>query len=400
MPVNNRLAARADAIKEWRRDLHQNPEIMYEVQETAWPMSPKSCAPSAVTRWWKVLGDRRCRHHQRFQGDGPTVGLRSDMDALPIEEETGVPHASTKPGMMHACGHDGHTAMLLGAAEHLCETRGFAGSVAVIFQPAEEGGAGAKAMMDDGLFERFGIEEVYGMHNYPGIPVGQFAMRVGPTMAATDIFQIVVTGVGGHAARPHTGIDPVVTSAQIITMLQTIASRNADPLESIVVSVTTIHAGDADNVIPERVKMTGTVRTLIPKCATWPKSASARSWKACLLLWAAPPCSTMSATIPVVVNHERETAVRRNHRLQSGGGRQGRYRYGAGDGRGGFRLHAGRAARRVHLHRQWRGRRPTSTRRITISTTRSFRSAPAIGSSWSKRGWLGEFRSVTRHDRT
>jgi amidohydrolase len=235
------------------------------------------------------------------------VGLRSDMDALPIEEETGVPHASTKPGMMHACGHDGHTAMLLGAAEHLCETRGFAGSVAVIFQPAEEGGAGAKAMMDDGLFERFGIEEVYGMHNYPGIPVGQFAMRVGPTMAATDIFQIVVTGVGGHAARPHTGIDPVVTSAQIITMLQTIASRNADPLESIVVSVTTIHAGDADNVIPERVKMTGTVRTLIPEMRDL---AEKRIGEIVESVSAAMGCTAVldyERNYPVVVNHERET---------------------------------------------------------------------------------------------
>ncbi|MGD1887283.1 MAG: amidohydrolase, partial [Cohaesibacteraceae bacterium] len=265
MPVNNRIAARADAIKGWRHHLHQNPEIMYEVQETAAFVADKLRA-FGCDEVVEGLGQTGVGGIIKgSKGDGPTVGLRSDMDALPIEEETGVPHASTNPGMMHACGHDGHTAMLLGAAEHLCETRGFAGTVAVIFQPAEEGGAGAKAMMDDGLFERFGIEEVYGIHNYPGIPAGEFAMRAGPTMAATDIFEIVVTGVGGHAARPHTGIDPVVTSAQIITMLQTIASRNADPLESIVVSVTTIHAGDADNVIPERVKMTGTVRTLIPQ---------------------------------------------------------------------------------------------------------------------------------------
>ncbi|MBO6676008.1 MAG: amidohydrolase [Rhizobiales bacterium] len=307
MPVNNRLAARADAIKEWRRHLHQNPEIMYEVQETAAFVAEKLRAfgcDDVVEGLGQtgVVGIIKGN-----KGDGPTVGLRSDMDALPIEEETGVPHASTKPGMMHACGHDGHTAMLLGAAEHLCETRGFAGSVAVIFQPAEEGGAGAKAMMDDGLFERFGIEEVYGMHNYPGIPVGQFAMRVGPTMAATDIFQIVVTGVGGHAARPHTGIDPVVTSAQIITMLQTIASRNADPLESIVVSVTTIHAGDADNVIPERVKMTGTVRTLIPEMRDL---AEKRIGEIVESVSAAMGCTAVldyERNYPVVVNHERET---------------------------------------------------------------------------------------------
>lgn len=308
MPVNNRLAARADAIKEWRRHLHQNPEIMYEVQETAAFVAEKLRA-FGCDEVVEGLGQTGVVGIIKgAKGDGPTVGLRSDMDALPILEETGVPHASTKPGMMHACGHDGHTAMLLGAAEHLCETRGFAGSVAVIFQPAEEGGAGAKAMMDDGLFERFGIEEVYGMHNYPGIPVGEFAMRAGPTMAATDIFEIVVTGVGGHAARPHTGIDPVVTSAQIITMLQTIASRNADPLESIVVSVTTIQAGDADNVIPERVKLTGTVRTLIPEMRDL---AEKRIGEIVQSVSSAMGCTAVldyERNYPVVVNHERETA--------------------------------------------------------------------------------------------
>ncbi|MFN3170306.1 MAG: M20 aminoacylase family protein [Hyphomicrobiales bacterium] len=307
MPVNNRLADRADTIKEWRRHLHQNPEIMYEVQETAAFVAEKLRA-FGCDEVVEGLGQTGVVGIIKgSKSGGPTVGLRSDMDALPIEEETGVPHASTKPGMMHACGHDGHTAMLLGAAEHLCETRGFAGSVAVIFQPAEEGGAGAKAMMDDGLFERFGIEEVYGMHNYPGIPVGEFAMRAGPTMAATDIFEIVVTGVGGHAARPHTGIDPVVTSAQIITMLQTIASRNADPLESIVVSVTTIHAGDADNVIPERVKMTGTVRTLIPEMRDL---AEKRIGEIVESVSAAMGCTAVldyERNYPVVVNHERET---------------------------------------------------------------------------------------------
>ena len=307
MPVNNRIAARADAIKGWRHHLHQNPEIMYEVQETAAFVADKLRA-FGCDEVVEGLGQTGVVGIIKgSKGDGPTVGLRSDMDALPIEEETGVPHASTKPGMMHACGHDGHTAMLLGAAEHLCETRGFAGTVAVIFQPAEEGGAGAKAMMDDGLFERFGIEEVYGMHNYPGIPAGEFAMRAGPTMAATDIFEIVVTGVGGHAARPHTGIDPVVTSAQIITMLQTIASRNADPLESIVVSVTTIHAGDADNVIPERVKMTGTVRTLIPQMRDL---AERRIGEIVDQVAGAMGCTATlyhERNYPVVVNHARET---------------------------------------------------------------------------------------------
>lgn len=307
MPVNNRLAQRADIIKEWRRHLHQNPEIMYEVQETAAFVAQKlrefGC-DEVVEGMGRtgVVGLIK-----GTKGDGPTVGLRADMDALPIVEETGVDHASTKPGMMHACGHDGHTAMLLGAAEHLCQTRGFCGSVAVVFQPAEEGGAGAKAMMDDGLFERFAIAEIYGMHNYPGVPVGQFAMRAGPTMAATDIFEITVTGMGGHAARPHTGIDPIVTSAQIITSLQTIASRNADPLESIVVSVTTVHAGDADNVIPERVKMTGTVRSLIPQVRDL---AERRIGEIVQGVAASMGCTAhlnYERNYPVVVNHERET---------------------------------------------------------------------------------------------
>eukprot|EP00752_Nemacystus_decipiens_P019609 g17665.t1 len=198
--------------------------------------------------------------------------------------------------------------MLLGAAEHLSETRGFSGSVAVIFQPAEEGGAGAKAMMDDGLFERFDIEEVYGMHNYPGVPVGAFCMKPGPVMAATDLFQITVTGLGGHAARPHVCVDPIVASAQIITALQTVASRNVDPLESVVVSVTTIHAGDADNVIPERVQMSGTVRTLN---ADVRDQAETRISEIVPAIAQALGCKAELAyerNYPVVVNHERETA--------------------------------------------------------------------------------------------
>ena len=308
MPVNNRIAARAEAIAGWRRELHQNPEIMYDLPQTMAYVADKlrgfGC-DEVVTGLGRtgVVGVIR-----GGRGAGPTVGLRSDMDALPILEETGLPHASTVPGKMHACGHDGHMAMLLGAAEHLCETRGFAGTVVVIFQPAEEGGAGARAMMDDGLFERFGIDEVYGMHNYPGLPVGSFATRPGPLMAATDIFRITVTGMGGHAARPHTGVDPVVTSAQIITALQTIASRNADPLESLVVSVTTIHAGEADNVIPERVHLTGTVRSLIPAIRDL---AERRIGEIVQGVAASMGCTAQveyERNYPVVVNHERQTA--------------------------------------------------------------------------------------------
>jgi hippurate hydrolase len=193
---------------------------------------------------------------------GHVVGLRADMDALPILEATGLPHASKVPGRMHACGHDGHTAMLLGAAKYLAETRNFDGSVALIFQPAEEGGAGALAMVEDGLIDRFRIREAYGMHNSPGLPVGSFSIKPGPFYAATDEFAIHVTGRGGHAAKPHTTVDTTVVASHLVVALQTIASRNADPVRSIVVSVTSFRTeSDAYNVIPERVELRGTVRT-------------------------------------------------------------------------------------------------------------------------------------------
>jgi amidohydrolase len=195
-------------------------------------------------------------------GKGPTIGLRADMDALPITEATGLAHASKTPGKMHACGHDGHTSMLLGAAQHLCETRNFAGSVAVIFQPAEEGGAGGREMVRDGMMEKFNISKVFGMHNMPGLDVGKFAIRSGAIMAATDEFTISVKGKGGHAAMPHRTIDPIFIASQLVNAFQGIVSRNADPLESLVISVTKFHAGDAFNVIPQSAELAGTVRTL------------------------------------------------------------------------------------------------------------------------------------------
>ncbi len=307
MPVNNRIAARADVMKEWRHHLHRHPELMYDVPETAAYVAAKLRA-FGCDEVVEGLGQTGVVGIIKGgKGDGPMVGLRSDMDALPILEETGAAHGSTKPGMMHACGHDGHMAMLLGAAEHLCETRGFAGSVAVIFQPAEEGGAGAKAMMDDGLFERFDIQEVYGMHNYPGIPVGEFSIKPGPLMAATDLFEMTITGQGGHAARPHKGVDPIVASAQIVMAVQTIASRNADPLESVVVSITTIHAGDADNVIPERVKMSGTVRTLIPEMRDLAQSRFEAIVASTAQAFGCEADIEYRRCYPVVVNHDRET---------------------------------------------------------------------------------------------
>jgi hippurate hydrolase len=195
-------------------------------------------------------------------GDFKVIGLRADMDALPIEEETNLPYASKTPGKMHACGHDGHTAMLLGAARYLAETRNFAGDAVVIFQPAEEGGAGADAMIKDGLMERFKIDQVYGMHNGPGLPVGAFALRSGPIMASTDAIDIRIEGVGGHAARPHKCIDSVLVGAQLVTALQSIVSRNVDPLEAAVISMCEFHAGNARNVIPQIAELKGTVRAL------------------------------------------------------------------------------------------------------------------------------------------
>ncbi|MBM6594757.1 M20 aminoacylase family protein [Microvirga pudoricolor] len=266
MPIINRVADLTDEITAWRRDFHENPELLYDVHRTAGIVAEKlkefGC-DEVVTGLGQtgVVGVIKGRSN----ASGRVIGLRADMDALPIEEATDVPYKSKVPGKMHACGHDGHTAMLLGAAKYLAETRNFDGTAIVIFQPAEEGGGGAAAMMRDGVLDRFGIQEVYGMHNMPGIAVGQFAIRPGAMMAAADRFVITVEGKGGHAARPHDTIDPVVVSAHLITALQSVASRNVDPLESAVVSVCSVKAGDAFNVIPQTATLLGTVRTLSPE---------------------------------------------------------------------------------------------------------------------------------------
>ena len=263
MPVLNRIAEFHEEIAGWRRDFHAHPEVLYDVVRTAGIVEQKlrefGCdeVVAGIGRTG-VVGII----NGRDGGNGRTIGMRADMDALPVTEKTGKDYASTVPGKMHACGHDGHTAMLLGAAKYLAETRNFAGRIAVIFQPAEEGGAGGKAMLEDGLVARFGIDEFYGMHNWPGMPAGHFGIRAGGIMAATDRFYIDIVGQGGHAARPQTTIDPIVVAANMIVALQSIVSRNVDPLHSAVLSVTMVEAGEADNVISRTAKITGTVRTL------------------------------------------------------------------------------------------------------------------------------------------
>ena len=269
MPIVNRAADLQPEIQAWRRDIHEHPELGYQESRTSALVAERlrqfGC-DEVVTGLGGtgVVGLIKGRK-PGGKGDVRTIGLRADMDALPIEEATGLPYASKTAGKMHACGHDGHTAMLLGAARYLAETRNFAGDAVVIFQPAEEGGFGAAAMIKDGLFDRFAIDQVYGMHNGPGIPVGSFAIRPGPIMASTDAVNIHIEGRGGHAARPHLSIDSVMVGAQLITALQSIVSRSVDPLEAAVVSMCEFHAGNARNVIPQTAEIRGTVRTLTPE---------------------------------------------------------------------------------------------------------------------------------------
>src|SRR3954466_6228751 len=266
MPIVNRVADLQPDIQAWRRDIHQHPEILYDVHRTAAFVADRlrefGCDEVATGLGQTgVVGVIKGKK-PAGKGDIKVIGLRADMDALPIEEATGLPYASKTPGKMHACGHDGHTAMLLGAARYLAETRNFSGDAVVIFQPAEEGGAGASAMIKDGLMDRFAIDQVYGMHNGPGIPIGSFAIRSGPIMAATDAIDIKIEGLGGHAARPHKCIDSVLVGAQLITALQSIVARNVDPIDSAVISICEFHAGNARNVIPQTAELKGTVRTL------------------------------------------------------------------------------------------------------------------------------------------
>jgi hippurate hydrolase len=307
MPIVNRIADFHPEITAWRRDIHAHPELGYDVHRTAAAVADKlksfGCdeVVSGIGRTG-VVGVIR-----GGKGEGSRViALRADMDALPIEEAGNVPYKSTVPGKMHACGHDGHTAMLLGAARYLAETRNFAGTAVVIFQPAEEGGAGGKAMVQDGLMDRFRIEEVYGMHNYPGMPVGQFALRSGPLMASADRLTVEIEGRGGHAAKPHQSIDTVLVGCQIVNQVQSIVARNVDPLEAAVVSMTVFQAGSTDNVIPQTALLRGTARALTPEVRDLLEKRLHEVVEGTARLYGATAKLTYRRDYPVTRNHDRQ----------------------------------------------------------------------------------------------
>jgi len=264
MPIINRIADLQDEMTAWRRDLHAHPETAFEEVWTSDYIAEK-LETFGLDEIHRGIAKTGIVAVLRNGNSGKSIALRADMDALDILEANDVPYKSQIPGKMHACGHDGHSTMLMGAAKYLAESRNFDGTIYFIFQPAEENEGGGRVMVEEGLFERFPAKAVYGMHNAPGLPIGQMAMRSGPSMAGYDIFEIEIEGYGSHAARPNQGVDPVVVQAQIVMGLQTIASRNINPIDSVVLSVTQVHGGDTYNVIPQKVKLCGTVRCFKPE---------------------------------------------------------------------------------------------------------------------------------------
>ena len=310
MPVKNRFAELLPEITEWRRDLHRHPEILFDTQRTSGIVAEKLRA-FGCDEVTEGIGRTGVVGVIRGKSDtsGKVIGLRADMDALPIHEQTGAEHASRIEGAMHACGHDGHTSMLLGAAKYLAETRNFDGTVVLIFQPAEEGGGGGKEMCDDGMMDRWKVQEVYGMHNWPGRPVGSFSIRPGAFFAATDQFDITLTGRGGHAAKPQEVVDTGVMAAHVITTLQTIVSRNADPVDQIVVSVTSIETSSkAFNVIPQRVHLRGTVRTMSAEMRDLAEKRIGEITNGVAATFGGTAEVAYHRGYPVMVNHEEQTA--------------------------------------------------------------------------------------------
>ncbi|RYH03085.1 amidohydrolase [Salipiger sp. IMCC34102] len=310
MPIKNRFADLHADITEIRRDLHAHPEILFDTHRTsalvAEQLRAMGCdeVVEGIGRTG-VVGVIK----GRTDASGKVIGLRADMDALPITEATGLDYASTTPGAMHACGHDGHTAMLLGAARYLCETRNFDGTAVVIFQPAEEGGGGGDEMCRDGLMDRWNIQEVYGMHNWPGRPVGSFAIRPGAFFAATDTFEITVEGKGGHAAKPHETVDSTLVAAHVVLALQSIAARNVDPVEQVVVSVTSVESSSkAFNVIAQRVELRGTVRTLSASVRSLAEKRLTAIAETTAQAYGATATVRYHKGYPVMINHDEQTA--------------------------------------------------------------------------------------------
>ena len=307
MAVRNSLADMQPEIAAWRRHLHENPELLFDTHRTSAFVAEK-LREFGCDEVVEGIGRTGVVGIIEGKGPGRTIGLRADMDALPIHEQTGAEWASKTDGAMHACGHDGHTAMLLGAAKHLAQTRGFSGRVAVIFQPAEEGGGGGREMCKDGMMDRWSIDEVYGMHNWPGKPAGSFAIRPGAFFAATDVFEIAVEGKGGHAAKPQDAVDTTVMAAQMVIAIQTIASRNVDPVKNVVVSVTSFETSSkAFNVIPQRVTLKGTVRTMDPEVRDLTERRMGEICAGVAATYGGTARVDYQRNYPVMVNHEAET---------------------------------------------------------------------------------------------
>ena len=308
MAVDNWVSGYLDELVAFRHDLHANPELLYELPRTSAEVA-KALRAAGCDEVVEGIGKTGVVAviHGKSNMSGRAIGLRSDMDALPILEATGKPWASKTPGKMHACGHDGHTTMLLGAAIGLAQSRAFDGKAVLIFQPAEEGGAGARAMIEDGLFKRWPVNEVYGMHNRPNLAVGEFVIAPGPIMGSVDMIDIEIEGVGGHAASPHQTIDPVPVAAALIQAIQTITARTIDPMDSAVISVTTIHGGDAFNVIPQSLRLTGTVRTLRDNVRGHVETRLQQAVSGIAAAFGAKGRLDYSRHYPVTVNHGPET---------------------------------------------------------------------------------------------
>ena len=308
MAILNRFSEMFEEISTWRRDLHAHPELRFEEYRTAAFVASKlkEFGVDEIVTGFGGTGVVGVIHGQN-NTSGRSIGFRADMDALPIQEVNDLPHASTMPGKMHACGHDGHTSMLLGTAKYLAETRNFDGKIVLAFQPAEEGGGGARAMIDAGLMDKWNVEEIYGMHNMPGLPIGEFAVRTGPQMACPDKFEIIVHGKGGHGAMPHKSVDSTLVAAQIVVALQSIASRNINPLENIVVSVCGFRTEtDTYNVIPNTVRLRGTVRTFEKDVQSFVRARIDALTKSTADGYGAVAEVTHMSGPPPLVNHERE----------------------------------------------------------------------------------------------